>query len=93
MLEAIDLLQLRDAHRPARTLEQLIGRHRALLAHAGELPKAELEDALHTGRVAACLNGAVQSPKIATGPEVVLETIGLALRTIHQHALAEDDGP
>ena len=80
MLQPVDLLQLRHAHRAARALQELIGGNRSLLALARELAEAELEDARHAGRAAVRLDRAIELRQVAARPEVVLELIGLARR-------------
>src|ERR1700733_535913 len=91
VLEPLDLLDLRDAHRATRTLQQHVRRHTTLRPKSREFAEAELEDALHAGRAAARLDGAIQGTQIATGPEAVFEAIGVALCTPYHHALAKDD--
>ena len=93
VLEPVDLLQLRDAHRAARAFEQLVRRRAALLALARELAEAELEDARHARRAAARLDAAIELREVAAGPEAVLELVRLAPRAADHHALAEDDRP
>jgi hypothetical protein len=52
LFEPIHLPQLRHAHGASGAVQQLVGRH-AGLAQAGELTKAELEDAGHAGGATA----------------------------------------
>src|SRR6185437_10463059 len=93
VLQSIDLLQLRHAHGASRALEELIGGDRPLLALAGELAKAELENARHAGRAAVRLDRPIELCEIPARPEVVLELVRLAYRAPEEQSLPEDDGP
>ena len=63
------------------------------LPQARELAEAEFENAGHALRAAARLDRTVQLRQVATGPELVLELLGLAPRAPDHEALAEDDHP
>src|SRR5262249_8356609 len=59
-----------------------------------ELAEAELEDALHAGRLfAARLDGPVQGTEVAAGPEHRLEGLGRRARGPQRAALSQDDRP
>src|SRR5207248_10757043 len=75
LLQAVDLLQLRDAHRAARAFQHRVRGIVGLLAQTRELAEAELEDARHASRTTARLDRAVELGEIATGPELILELL------------------
>src|SRR5205807_1084652 len=91
-LEPVDLLELRDAHRAPRALEQLLAPTGALTL-ARKLAEAELEDAGHAGRAAARLDRPVQLCQVIARPEAALEPVGFAARAPDVAALAEYDRP
>ncbi len=93
MLEPVDLLQLRDPHRAARTLQQLIGWSASVLALTRELPEPELEDAGHSRSAAARFDRPVQLRQIPARPETGLELVGAPAGAADDQAFAENDRP
>src|SRR5262249_6755360 len=92
VLEAVDLLQLGDAHGAPRALQQLLAAC-CTLTQARKLAKAEFEDAGHAGGAALRFDRAVQRRQIITGPEAAFEAVGFAACAADAAPLAEDDGP
>src|SRR3546814_6161828 len=66
----------------------------AALADAVEVAETAFEDRLQATRVAAtALRAGIELGKVRTGPEALLEAVGLVLGAVEQAALAEDDHP
>src|SRR3546814_6722890 len=66
----------------------------AALADAVEVAETAFEERLQATRVAAtALRAGIELGKVRTGPEALLESVGLVLGAVEQAALAEDDHP
>src|SRR3974390_2909189 len=92
-LQAVELTQLRHAHRTPRAVQQLLGDY-ALLAQPAEFAETRLENALHSGSGASLgFNVSIQGGEIAPGPECIFEFFGLAARFGDYLALAENHRP
>src|SRR3546814_12568214 len=64
------------------------------LADAVEVAETAFEDRLQATRVAAtALRAGIELGKVRTGPEALLEAVGLVLGAVEQAALAEDGHP
>src|SRR5690606_15927706 len=93
-LQPVELARGGHAHRALRAFELDPAVDAATFADAIELAEAAFEDRLQPARVAPpALRAGVQLGQVGTGPEPLLETVGLVLGAAEQAALAEDDHP
>ncbi len=78
VLEPVDLLQLRHAHRAPRAFEQLSAGTEPCWRRRANSRKPNSKMLAMPGRAAARLDRAIELREVAAGPEVVLELVRLA---------------